>query len=412
MNQVDVLIIGGGPSGAVASAYLNKQNYKVLVLEKLAFPRFVIGESLLPHCMDHLDEVGFLPALKAHGFQLKTGAAFYKKEKRTEFFFADQFTNGWNWTWQVKRADFDQILINTAQEQGVPVRFECEVTDVTCSKEKQVVTYKDAQGLTHKVESKFIIDASGYGRVLPKFFDLEEPVQTPQRSAVFVHIHDTQRTKLANENIFIHSFNNNQSWIWAIPFSDQTTSVGVVGESAFVEDFYANGGEKFLNHIRSFEDLNGRFTNEELVFEPRTIVGYAARAKQLFGDGFVMSGNSTEFLDPIFSSGVTLATGSGLLAAKLTEKHLKGETVNWMADYEDVLRRGIDVFRSFVLSWYNGDLQTIFFTEEMEPTLKAQICSILAGYVWDDQNAFVKKHKTLISTLAQVIKIKESVAKA
>lgn len=411
MENIDVMIIGAGPAGAVSSAYLNKLGYKVQVIEKVKFPRFVIGESLLPHCMDHLDEVGFLPNVRKYGFQLKTGAAFYRGARKTEFLFENQHTKGWSWTWQVKRADFDNILITTAQEQGVPVKFECEVTNVSCTTEKQVVTYKDKEGKSHTVTSRFLIDASGYGRVLPRFFNLEEPVQTPTRGAVFCHIHDTQRTAKAGENIFIHSFNNNSAWIWAIPFSDQTTSVGVVSDSAFVEDFAAKNGEKFLNHIRNFEDLYGRFSNEELVFQPRTIQGYAARAKQLFGDGYVMCGNSTEFLDPIFSSGVTLATGSGLKAAKLTHRQLQGEKVDWLTEYEDVLRKGIDVFRSFVLGWYNGDMQSIFFAndEDIEPQFKRQICSILAGYVWDETNPIVRKHKTIIPTLAKVVKISAEV---
>ncbi len=409
MEEVDVLIIGAGPAGAVASAYLNKLNYKVLVLEKIKFPRFVIGESLLPHCMDHLDAVGFLPNIKKHGFQTKTGAGFFKGEERLNFLFEDQFTKGWNWTWQVKRADFDNILIQTAQEQGVPVKFECEVKKVDCTAKEQTVVYTDAAGKEITVKAKFILDASGYGRVLPRLFDLEEPVQTPPRGAVFVHIHDTKRTSTEGENIFIHSFRNNTAWIWAIPFSDRTTSVGVVSDSDFVDELYANGGEKFLKHIRTFKDLKGRFAEEELVFQPRQILGYAKRSKQLFGEGYVLCGNATEFLDPIFSSGVTLATGSGLLAAKLTHRHLQGEKVDWLNEYETKLRNGIDVFRSFVLGWYNGDIQTIFFAKEINPEIKKQFCSVLAGYVWDEENPIVKKHKTIIPTLARVVEINESV---
>ncbi len=408
-ENVDVLVIGAGPAGAVASAYLNQKNYKVLVLEKEQFPRFVIGESLLPQCMEHLDAVGFLPNIKKHGFQLKSGAGFFNGNERLEFLFDDQFTKGWTWTWQVKRADFDNILINTAIEQGVAVKFKCEVKSVTCSKEKQVITYSDEEGKENTVEARYLIDASGYGRVLPKLFNLEEPVNTPVRGAVFSHIHDSKRTKQAGENIFIHSFNNNTAWIWAIPFSDRTTSVGVVGDVALIEDFAANNGEKFLHHIRNFEDLKGRFREEELVFQPRKILGYAARSKQLFGEGYVLCGNSTEFLDPIFSSGVTFATASGLMAAKLTHKQLSGEKTDWQTEYEDYMRRGIDVFRAFVQGWYSGDVQTIFFASEINQDFKKQICSILAGYVWDETNPIVKKHKTIIKTLAQTIRITQSV---
>ncbi|MBC7864327.1 MAG: tryptophan 7-halogenase [Bacteroidia bacterium] len=407
-EEVDVVVIGAGPSGSVASAWLNKQGYKVLVLEKIKFPRFVIGESLLPHCMDHLEAVGFLDAVKKHGFQLKTGAAFYKGDHRTDFLFKDQHSKGWTWTWQVKRADFDHILIKTAEEQGVTVKFECEVKKVECSTDKQLVVYSDVNGNETEVTAKFIIDASGYGRVLPRLFNLEEPVKTPSRSAVFCHIHDNKRTSQAGENIFIHSFNDNKAWIWAIPFSDRTTSVGVVSETELVTDMAANGGEKFIAHIRNFQDLNGRFAEEKLLFEPRLIQGYAVRSKQLFGNGYVLCGNSTEFLDPIFSSGVTLATGSGLMAAKLADRKLKGEEINWQTEYEDILRKGIDVFRSFVLGWYNGDLQTILFSKTIDPNFKRQICSVLAGYVWDETNPIVKKHEAAIKSLAKVIRMMES----
>ena len=405
---VDILVIGAGPSGSVASAWLNKQGYKVLVLEKVKFPRFVIGESLLPHCMDHLEAVGFLPAVKKHGFQLKNGAAFYKEDERIDFLFSDQHTKGWTWTWQVKRADFDHILIRAAEEQGVTVNFQCEVTKVECSKDKQTVWYTDVDGNETVVEAKFIIDASGYGRVLPRLFNLEVPVPTPSRGAVFCHIEDRKRTSEAGENIFIHSFNNNSAWIWAIPFSDRTTSIGVVSETRYVTDLAANKGEKFISHIKTFKDLKGRFSDEKLIFEPRLIQGYAVRSKQLFGTGYVLCGNSTEFLDPIFSSGVTLATGSGLMAAKLVDRQLKGGNVDWFNEYEEILRKGIDVFRTFVLSWYNGDLQSIFFSKQMEPQFKRQICSILAGYVWDETNPIVMKHDAAIKSLAHVVRMVES----
>lgn len=403
MRKTDVLVIGAGPAGAVASAWLKQNGYETVVLEKTKFPRFVIGESLLPHCMDHLDEVGFLPALKAHGFQLKNGAVFYKGDNRQEFLFSDQHTDGWSWTWQVKRADFDQILINESIKNGVEVQFETEVTAFEPGTGNQRTAYSDKSGKSSVIESRFLIDASGYGRVLPRLLNLEEPVVTPPRSAVFVHVKDSKRDNKQGQNIFIHSFRNNSAWIWAIPFSDQTTSVGVVSDTDFVNELFEEKGKGFLEILRNFHELKGRFSGEDLIFEPRTVQNYAVRAKTLSGPGFVMCGNATEFLDPIFSSGVTLATGSGLMAAKLTDKYLKGEKVDWLNGYEQILRNGVDVFRSFVQGWYSGDMQNIFFAQGINPQIKKQITSILAGYVWDESNPFVKKRSTLIQTLSNVI---------
>ena len=407
MQKVDVLVIGAGPAGTVAASYLRNQGYHVMILEKEKFPRFQIGESLLPCCMQHLEEAGLLEAVKARNFQKKTGAAFMRGDQRCEFLFSEQFTEGWTWTWQVKRADFDLTLAEATRAKGVDVNFECEVLNVTADKDRQTTEYLDIEGNTQTVQSRFIIDSSGYGRVLPRLFDLSKPSAFTPRGAVFSHLEDVNRTEKTSNNIFVHSFDNNRSWIWAIPFSDGSTSVGIVSDKEKIMDLAANDGEKYKAFIRDFEDLNGRFKNSELKFEPRNILGYSVGVKTMFGDGFVLSGNSTEFLDPIFSSGVTFATASGLLSAKMTHRQLQGEEVDWKTEYEDVVQKGINVFRSYVTGWYSGDFQRIVFAKNVDKDIKNQICSVLAGYVWDKSNPFVKKHDTILPTLAKVIAMKE-----
>ena len=149
-----------------------------------------------------------------------------------------------------------------------------------------------------------------------------------------------------------------------------------------------------------------RFRDAEMIFEPRTIEGYAISTKQLFGDGFVLCGNATEFLDPVFSSGVTFAMESGNKAGKLVGKFLRGEKVDWQTEYTDHMMQGINTFRTYVAGWYNGDLHDIFFAgNTTNPEIKKQICSVLAGYVWDMENPFVKKHERAVKSLAQVIRM-------
>jgi flavin-dependent dehydrogenase len=408
MQKVDVLVIGAGPAGTVAASYLRKQGYEVTILEKEVFPRFQIGESLLPCCMEHLTEAGLREAVEAKGFQKKTGAAFIRGKKRCEFLFSEQYTDGWSYTWQVKRADFDLTLAEATRAKGVRVSFECEVLSVDANEDRQITEYRDQEGNIHHIHSRFMIDASGYGRVLPRLFDLSKPSSFTPRGAVFAHLEDIKRTEVTSNNIFVHSFDDNKSWIWAIPFSDGSTSVGIVGDQERIVELAANSGEKYKAFIRNFEDLNGRFEQSEFKFEPRNILGYSVGVKTMFGQGFVLSGNSTEFLDPIFSSGVTFATASGLLSAKMTDKHLRGEKVDWKTEYEDVVQKGIEVFRSYVNGWYSGDFQSIVFAKDIDTDIKKQICSVLAGYVWDKTNPFVKKHDTILPTLAKVIKMKEA----
>lgn len=406
-ETVDVVVIGAGPAGCVAASLLCNNGLKVKIVEKQVFPRFVIGESLIPHCMDYLDDTGLLEAVKKEGFQVKTGATFYGDDVSCAFTFEEQFTSGWSWTWQMHRAKFDHILAKATADKGVDVNFGCSVTDVNCDNEIKTVVYETSNGEQHEVCCQFVIDASGYGRVLPRLFNLDQPPTSEPRSAVFCHLNDVNRTIAAGENIFVHAFENNEAWLWAIPFSDDTTSVGVVGKSDLVSDFAANDGAKFIEFYQNFPGLKGRFSGIEPNFTPRSVMGYSVGVKKMYGKGYALCGNSTEFLDPIFSSGVTLATASGHQAASLALKELRGESVDWENDYEKWMQYGINVFRSYVKAWYSGELQTIFFSKNIDPIFKKQICSVLAGYVWDKTNPFVKKHATLLSTLAKIIKINE-----
>lgn len=399
----DVVVIGAGPAGAIASSKVKKEGFNVLVLEKMEFPRFVIGESLLPKSMEFFEELGMLKAIEDKKFQLKTGVTFYHEENKCEFLFSERYTEGWDYTYQVKRADFDSILIEEAKKQGVEVEFGAEVLAVETSRDIQSITYKNKAGEEVNVNARFVIDASGYGRVLPRLFNLEKPAASEPRGSVFAHVKDENRSTKASNNIFVHAYNDNTAWIWSIPFSDNTASVGIVGGVDHIKELAADEGKLFKERVRSFPGLEERFKDTSFVFEPRSIMNYAVSIDRMYGDGYVLCGNSTEFLDPIFSSGVTLAVASGYQAADLACKQLKGEDVNWEEDYVKFVQHGIEVFRSYVNAWYKGELHTIFFAQDGNPEFKKQICSVLAGYVWDKSNPFVKKHKTLLTTLAKVI---------
>ena len=404
-NSYDVVVIGAGPSGAIAAARILQDNLRVLVIEKAEFPRFVIGESLLPQCMNYLEAVGLLDCVVEKKFQIKTGASFYHENETCDFLFNEKYTEGWDYTYQVKRADFDQALIEEVQKKGATVTFNSEVVNVIATKSMQKVEYLDADKQKQTIDCRFVIDASGYGRVLPRLFDLNVPASSIPRGAIFAHVIDDKRTEKAGSNIFVNAFNDNTAWIWSIPFSDGTASVGVVGKEDFIKDIAKNKGAGFKSLVQSFPGLENRYESTKYNFEPKSILGYSIAVKKLHGTGYVLCGNSTEFLDPIFSSGVMFALKSGFLAADLTAKHLKGEKVDWSRDYDDVLSHGIGVFRSYVDAWYSGDLHTIFFVKGGDPEFKKQICSVLAGYVWDMSNPFVKKHKTLLKKLAKVISI-------
>jgi flavin-dependent dehydrogenase len=146
-----------------------------------------------------------------------------------------------------------------------------------------------------------------------------------------------------------------------------------------------------------------RLSNAEFLFDAREIKNYAVGVKRLYGEGFCLVGNATEFLDPVFSSGVTLALESGNVGAKLVARQLHGEKVDWEREYSEHMRQGIDVFRTYVEGWYDGTLAKIFRADAPPTKFKQMICSVLAGYVWDKANPFVAQHQRKVQQLAQML---------
>ena len=405
---VDVLIIGAGPSGCVASAYLQQKGHNVLVVEKSKFPRFVIGESLLPRCMDHFEEVGLFECLDNYGFEIKRGARFMQGDIVCEFDFSKKFSEGWNWTWQVPRADFDYLLVQEIQKKGVEVAFEHEVIDVQIDNNGHSTTrVKDGNGIDYFVNAKFIIDSSGYGRVLPRLLDLDKPSSIPEHSSLFTHLVDVKRPEGREGTLITFDVLDTDTWFWVIPFSNGNTSIGFVGKNELFEKYPEDTTEKLNEMLKLSKYYHKRFEGVNFSFKPYMIKNYSKSVKQLYGKGYALTGNSAEFLDPVFSSGVTFATESGLMAAKLISKELHGESVNWEEDYKEYIMRGVTVFATYVKEWYTGNLQKIFFHQNENPEVKRQICSVLAGYVWDENNPFVKNHNRLVKTVAHFIDLEK-----
>jgi len=410
-EKIDVLVIGAGPSGTVAASIVNKAGFKVKVVEKMKFPRFVIGESLLPRCMEALTEAGFIDAVKEKKFQEKFGAKFVKNGIICDYFFADQFTDGWTWTWQVPRAEFDKTLADTLEKMGVPVSYETTVTAIRFDGSNSVTTIQDTNGEESRIEARFIIDGSGYGRVIPKLFNMDKPSNLPPRKALFTHAVDVNRSMADEPNritIVVHELG---VWIWIIPFSSGITSVGFVGDPEFFDRYPGNTNEQLRQLMESQPYLSERFRNTEFLFEPRVLQSWSSTTDKFFGDGFVLTGNVTEFLDPVFSSGVTLATVSSQMAAHLVIDKLNGREIDWYNEYMQPMMQGVDTFRSYVMAWYEGTLDTIFFADDQDPLIKSQICSVLAGYVWDTTNPYVANHKNALHKLAAKIEYRDNLRK-
>src|SRR4030095_751986 len=271
IQTTDVLVIGAGPAGTVAASIVNQAGFKVKIVEKLKFPRFVIGESLLPRCMEALEAAGFLDALKKKGFQEKFGAKFVKDGRICDFNFSENFTDGWTWTWQVPRAEFDQVLCDEVQRMGVPIDFETGVTDIQFNNGESITTVEDSSGNKKQIAARFIVDGSGYGRVIPKMFNLDKPSNLPPRKTIFTHLRDVNRQAYHEPNRITVVLHRRNVWIWIIPFSNGITSVGFVGDVDFFEQFPGDTNAKLRALIDSDTELKTRFHNGEFIFDARTI---------------------------------------------------------------------------------------------------------------------------------------------
>lgn len=408
-EKVDVLIIGAGPSGSVAAAYLHKQGLKIKVVEKNVFPRFVIGESLIPRCMDHFEAVGLLPCLEAKNFEIKRGARFVTgKGDLCDFDFSEKFSEGWDWTWQVPRADFDMAMTDELQKWGVDIDFQKEVIAVDFDSDgKSSTTIKDDAGNESLIEADYIIDSSGWGRVLPRLLNLDKPSDIPKHATIFTHVKDAKRPPGREGTMITFDVIDTETWLWVIPFSNGDCSLGFVGPIDFLDSFEGSPTEKMKEMMKLSKYYFERFEGLEYLFEPKQIKNFSASVKQLYGKGYALTGNSAEFLDPVFSSGVTFATESAHLSAKLITRELKGETVDWETEYKDYILYGVNVFATYVKEWYTGNLQKIFFHPTINPSIKEQICAVLAGYVWDKKNPFVKNHDRLVKTVARVTEMEQ-----
>ncbi len=400
----DVVVIGAGPAGSVAAAMLAGRGYSVEVLERARFPRFSIGESLLPQSMAYLQEAGLLDVVEREGFQLKNGAMFRRGPEEQVFDFSDKTASGWASTYQVARARFDQILADGAAAKGAIVRYGEQVTDFVPGNGQVHLTTLHDDGSTRRLTARFALDASGFGRVLARLLELDKASNLPRKRSLYTHVKDHIAAEACDRNKILISIHPHDPavWYWLIPLKDGVSSVGVVGPEATIEA----GGEDDEARLRAFLSASGHMgdllADAEWVRPVGGITGYSHAVSSLVGPGYALLGNAAEFLDPIFSSGVTIAMKSANLACHALDRQLTGRPVDWQREYVEPLALGIETFRAFVESWYDGSLQRIIFKQPRSATrVKKMIVSVLAGYAWDTDNPFVQNPRRYLAAVGE-----------
>ena len=326
--------------------------------------------------------------------------------------FGENYTQGWTWTWQVPRAHFDNTLAEAVMAKGVGIHFEHEAKSVDLQHPEGVQLTTMHEGVEKTFTGKFLIDSSGYGGTMVKLLGLSDPPAGNGRMALFAHVAESDERRAGYHDPMQISFEvvARDLWFWSIPFSNGHTSLGFVGHGSHFEEAMALGNDAAAMHhmLKKQKAFSDRYTGVQFTHGPQAIREYAHYNHTLLGERYVLTGNCAGFLDPVFSSGVAFATESGLCAAKLLDRQLRGEKVDWKTEYEDHIKFGAEVFRTYVEDWYGGPLQDVFFTDDVEDTHKQRIVSVLAGYVWDRTNPYVTKHEKAIKVLAQAIRLRDA----
>jgi flavin-dependent dehydrogenase len=392
MEDREIIVIGAGPAGSIAAALLRRAGHDVVILERESFPRFSIGESLLPHCLDFVAEAGMIAAVDAAGFQPKNGAAFTRGDEYADFDFRQQFTTGRGTAFEVPRAPFDKLLADEAGRQGVEIRYRTGISGVDFSSARPVVTALDAAGDSTTLRADFVLDASGFGRCLARHLGLERPSNFPVRQALF------DREKI---RIVVHP-QHRDVWFWLIPFSDNRSSIGVVARPEFLASLAGTAETRLRALVAQDAGLATLLDSAGWDTPVREITGYSASVSTLHGRGFALLGNAAEFLDPVFSSGVTIAMRSASMAAAVLHRQLVGDRVDWDGEFSRPLLRGVDTFRAYVEAWYDGRFQDVVFYRNPETRIRAMICSVLAGYAWDERNPFVADAEHRLAQVARL----------
>ena len=386
MKSIDVLVIGGGPSGSTVATRLAQLGHSVTLFEKERFPRFHIGESLLPCSMPLFQELGVMPALERAGFLPKYAAEFVSGDGtlKQRYPFADSMLPGSPSAFEVDRAEFDQVLLKHAAASGVTVHEETQVvrfdTDLASGIELVVRTRDGTERTEH---AKFLVDASGQNALLASRLGLREMEPNLRNYAVFSHYEGaTRNTGVMEGDISIVL--SDDGWWWVIPLRGDRTSIGLVGKAHTLR------GQKpdqafFEQKLASTPYLAERFANARRVAPVRAVSDWSYVSRELAGDRWLAVGDAGAFIDPVFSTGVYLGMTGAFEAARRIHAALAEQRFDraHFAEYEARMRRLVGSYTDFVKGFYTPEFAELMLHPSNTLGMRGAVTSLLAGHGQD-----------------------------
>jgi flavin-dependent dehydrogenase len=388
-HSTDVVVIGGGPAGSTVSTLLAQHGCRVQLFERERFPRFHIGESLIPETYWVFQRLRMLDKMRASPFVKKYSVQFVNAEGKMSapFYFHDNKPHECSQTWQVIRSEFDAMMLDNAREQGVEVHQPARVLEVLFDGDRAVgVRVQYADGRQEEVRARVVVDASGQSTMLQNRFKLRLWDPVLNKGAVWTYWRDAYRDTGRDEGAtVVIQTTNRQGWWWYIPQHDATVSLGVVAPFDYLFKGRGSHEQIYNEEVAICPEIQKRIVGATRATGFFATKDYSYRSRQVAGDGWVLVGDAFGFLDPLYSSGVLLALKSGELAADaIAEGLAKGDvSAAQLGKWGEMFNRGVDRMRRLVCEYYDGFSFGKFV--RTFPQLKGLVTDLLIGDLFTDK---------------------------